>query len=329
MTYESDVKAAQIRWRKRHLPGVIGWGAWANKHYEHILPWEDRFFGLWPGIRSDVLGYLEEGLISPHPSWHHLNSSWTLAANAFFPFRSCQGGQELLASFLAAHVAPEIVGVSEIELEFQDPPPFDQESLLGETGGRRGQGQTSPDVGVKVTDETGARGVVLFEVKYKESDFEDCSQYKKLEGGERSACHGLRSLIADPGRCPFTESGRRYIPILRAALSAGMRGSADRPCPAANGGYQLARQQALAEALVAAGAYGFAISTVIVPMANNPIHRIDQTSTLSDWGSIFDGQSRFVTVHFEDLLGYVESTDGPAWTAEWVDYMRSRYFAAR
>src|SRR5512143_2239953 len=97
-----------------------------------------------------------------------------LCANLYFPFREA-AGLPILAAFLRAHVSPTIELVERVELEYQEEPPWDPQSVLGESGkGKRGAHQTSPDAAFIVRT-AGGPGLVLAESKLGEHSFYACS----------------------------------------------------------------------------------------------------------------------------------------------------------
>ena len=138
---------------------------WQNqKQYEWILPaglWEQ---GLWPGIRSgsdnSLPNYLRRNKVQKHQGVHYLKSSWMHCANLYFPFGRTPEGLLLVAEFLRSYVAPDVVAVDAIELEYAEVGELHPSTLLGELGGSRGSGQTSPDFAFLVN---GGRGLVLTE----------------------------------------------------------------------------------------------------------------------------------------------------------------------
>lgn len=221
--------------------------------------------------------------------------------------------------------------IASFDLEFADPPPYDQGTLLGETGGRRGAGMTSPDVGIRHRDRDGSRGVVLIEVKYTETGFGTCSEYRRLAGSQdRARCLDLGALVAGMEDCPYRASGRRYIEAIRDAMRATDAALPD-VCPAASGAYQILRQQALAESLVAEGAYQHATSVVAYPVRNHELttalNRISSGEfTLQQWGTLFGGGSTFSSFLHEHFVDFIEGLDGPLWTRRWLQYTRERYF---
>ena len=157
-TWMSDY---QSRWRKEHMASNE-WGWQNGKQYPWILPrglWED---GLWHGIRSGTPNSLTEYLathdVQKRVGVHNLKSSWMQCANLYFPFGGSPEGGSLLAGFLQEYVAHEVRSLDTVELEYAEEDDLHPSVLLGETGGSRGSGQTSPDLGLPVNR---GRGVGL------------------------------------------------------------------------------------------------------------------------------------------------------------------------
>ena len=340
--FRDQMLSKQLAWKQRFLPQVQGQGWWQKKQYAHILPRGSREENLWPGIQSGgqfpLDDYLSVKGIQAHTGRDNLLSSWTLAANLYFPFGQSPEGRRLVADFLAAHVNGSISSVQAVELEWEHPhtalqPP----NLLGETDGSRGTNQTSPDVAFDVTLRGGGHGIVLTEVKFTEHNFYACSIRKQLDTARRtSSCHSLSLLQADPrSLCgQHTEKGRRYWDHLhgvfdwRAQLIW---------CPAASAGYQLFRQQALAEALAVNSDLALVVSALAYHEGNARLvsslrrtGRVTGKDSLrdirSDWAKLFNGQAKFKTFSHQSWVAFVRrSTNRATWCSDWLGYITDRY----
>jgi hypothetical protein len=101
-----------------------------------------------------------------------------------------------------------------------------------------------------------------------------------------------------------------------------------RRCPAANAGYQLFRQQALAEALVQRGAYEFAISCVAYDARNQVLLKCLKSTGLQNfamnWGPLFEGKAKFATFTHQQWVGWVSINKKGIWR-DWLDYVNRRY----
>ena len=224
----------QVEWRKSNVSST-DMGTWQGEPYPWIVPrnlWEE---GLWPGIRTGsdnpLTSYLKQTGVQKHSGVHNLKSSWVLCANLYFPFRRSDCDRSMLASFLRQHVACQIESLDKIELEYSEGEDIGlhPSQLLGETGGSRGAGQTSPDLGLVVN---GGRGLVLVENKFTERDFSNCSARNHKGSTVREGnpnpdrCNDPLAVLSDPaGQCHQSAWGRRYWERLaavtdRAALAA-------------------------------------------------------------------------------------------------------------
>jgi len=99
---------------------------------------------------------------------------------------------------------------------------------------------------------------------------------------------------------------RRYFDHLSKPLNARLVRDASLRCPAAIDGYQLFRQQALAEALATRGPYGLVASCLAYHEGNEHLARCLSRIGLShvrEWGDLFDGQAMFRT--FTTVSGYL------------------------
>lgn len=217
----------QVSWRATHI-ACTEWGEQNRKRYPWILPaelWEE---GLWQGIRSNsphpLPDYLRINKVQKHSGVHNLKSSWMLCANLYFPFGASSEGRALLAGFLLSHVSPEIHSVNAIELEYAEGGDLHPSVLLGETGGGRGAGQTSPDLGLLVNE---GRGLVLLENKFLEHSFYQCSARRTNSSSIRagnpdsSRCDNALTVASDPkSQCHQAFWGRRYWQHLAPVVEA-------------------------------------------------------------------------------------------------------------
>lgn len=329
-TFAEQVQEQQIQWRKRCLPGIRGCGYWRGKPKQHILP-DTRMWTqtLWPPLLQpphSLPHYLEDNHVQPHTYCHHLNSSWVLAANLYFPFRATPQARELLACFLKSQVSPEIDAVEQVELEFEAAGDLKPGPLLGESGGSRGRQQTSPDVAFIVRTVGGKGGVILTECKYTETSFYNCRAFTNqgLRGrsanSDPSRCLNLPRLLLDPyQQCHQVKWGRKYWQHIR--LNAPAMDSVKR-CPAAGGGYQLFRQQALAEGLAASATYDLVVSCVAFDCRNQSLLRslkaLGFPSFADHWGTLFRGRARFRTFQHQDWVTWVRRSDANGSWADWL-----------
>ena len=334
-SFNQEMEAAQVAWRKHHVKTRDQ--GWQNgKQRPWILPaprWED---GLWPGIRSGsqnpLQSYLDTTGVQKHQYVHNLKSSWVLCANLYFAHRQ---DMRLLGRFLAERIDQRIVRIERLELEYAEDPPLDPTTLLGEPQGKRGAHQTSPDIAFIVTLKTGGRGLILTENKFTEHYFYPCSGRKKEHGNPDSGrCLDAQAVIQNPAaQCYLLnwETGQRknrqywqYLNISR----SGRRTL--RQCPAATAGYQLFRQQALAEAIAQkSDAYDLVVSAVAYDTRNTALTQSMKSAGISnfstDWAALFDGQTRFASFTHQDWVHWVRTHGANGQWANWLGWVAARY----
>jgi hypothetical protein len=291
--------------------------------------------GLWSGIRTSLPAYIdrEDAKVEKHRGAHNLKSSWILCANMYYPFAQ-PSGLTILASFLRAHVSPDIQSVDRVELEYAEPPPLDPQSVLGEPEeGKRGANQTSPDVAFIVRTAAGP-GLVLTESKFAEHSFYGCSGRKpEAENPDAGRCMDWPTLREDiPGRCWQMQwergkrKNRKYWELIQ--ISAHGKQALTR-CPAATGGYQLFRQQALAEAIAASGKYALVASCVAYDARNSDLVQCLRATGIDDfaagWGALFGGRARFTTWTHQQWVAWVKAGDSAGQWRDWLSYVETRY----
>ena len=327
----------QIEWRKANVESKE-WGRWRGSQYPWILPegsWEE---GLWPDIRkgsdNSLPAYIESTGVQKHEGVHNLKSSWVLCANLYFPFGGDADGKALFASFLKRCVALEIDSLEEIELEYEDRDSRLRPShMLGEEGGTRGAHQTSPDLGLLVNR---GRGLVLIESKLTEDSFYKCSAWKhkgsrKLPGNpDPDRCNNPLAVAKDyASQCHQHHPawGRRYWEHLAPVVDVQALASLPH-CPAMKDGFQLLRQQALAEGIAKSGRYDLVMSVVAVDERNDEAEaalRRSEIAGLRQWGQLFKGRARFAAFTHQEWVGWVQEHDTERKWSNWLGYVRSRY----
>ena len=337
-SFDEQATQHQIAWRRDNITGSeMGWHD--GKQYEWILPrdrWEE---GLWPSIRtgtsSALTSYLETNRVQKHRSSGNLKSSWMLRANFYFPFRDTERGRELLAGFLREKVHPDIASLESLELEYEAPGELAPQVLLGETGGRRGAGQTSPDVAFLMND---GEGLVLTECKFTEHSFYRCSARVRSDHRGRagnpdpSRCLRPESVFENPlALCHQTVWKRRYwehlFPVLQRESLDGLT-----CCPAVHAGYQLFRQQALAEGIAGTGKHRLVVSCLAVDDRNEELRACLRTTGIDDfrsWGSLFGGLARFAVFTHGDWVAWVRDNDSLGHWSSWLTWIERRYGYSR
>ena len=333
LTFDQRMNDFQTAWRRRH---VSTWehGTQNGRRYPWIVQREDWELGLWPGIRSGtehaLNDYLKASRIQKHQGVHNLKSSWTLCANLYFPHRR---DPRILAAFLADRIDRRIVKVDRLELEWAEDFPLDPTTLLGEPKGRRGANQTSPDIAFVVGLADGGTGLILTENKFVEHSFYPCSGRKKENRNpDASRCLNAKSVLDDlDTQCHLLNwktsrrKNRRYWEYL-AVSDAGRREL--RYCPAAVAGYQLFRQQALANAIAASGRYDLVVSTVAYDDRNDKLVRSMRTTGIDnfakDWEHFFECRARFASFTHQQWVRWVADNDPGQWLG-WLQWVSERY----
>lgn len=241
-------------------------------------------------------------------------------------------GRALLASFLKAYVDEEIDTLEAIELEFAEPEgsKLHPSSLLGETGGSLGANQTSPDLGLRVN---GRRGLVLVENKFTEHSFYECSAWRHKGSSRRRGnrnperCNTPLEIAEDESRCHQSSWDRRYWEHLAPVVDREALKSLP-ICPAAKHGYQLFRQQALAEGIARSGKYDLVVSAVAYDERNGALAAALKRSGikgLEQWGRIFRGRTRFAAFTHQQWAAWVEDHNKSGQWRDWLEYVMQRY----
>jgi hypothetical protein len=201
--------------------------------------------------------------------------------------------------------------------------------LLGEVGGSRGAGQTSPDVAFLVN---GGRGLVLTESKFTEKSFYSCSARTEEERPGRPAnpnpsrCENPLRVLDDPsGQCHQVTWGRKYWQHLGPVIRRDMLSSLS-CCPAGEAGYQLFRQQALAEACCEK--YALVISAVALDARNTTLRGSLAATGIHDirqWGDLFAGRSKYRVFYHQNWVAWVRANDHEGRWRDWLSYVEERY----
>ena len=294
------------------------------------MSWEES---LWPGLRAgasnEIAAYLTKSGIEKHTGCNNLKSSWVACANLYFPFRGAAEDRALLAAFLRCFVSDTIITVEDIELEYAEEEALAPSTLLGEAGGRRGSGQTSPDVAILVNDHT---GIILAESKLTEHSFYSCSARTPVGRPGRPGnpdpkrCMNALAVARDAAAsCHQGAWGRKYWERLHGTMDEELL-SGLKACPAAFAGYQLFRQQALAEGYTAK--YGLVVSAVAYDERNEAlIHSLESTGINSfpgGWAALFKGKAKFSAWTHQSWVAWVRQHQTGKWD-HWLAWIEARY----
>ncbi len=330
-SFHDQQKQAQIAWRKSNIASTEH-GYYNGRPYEHIIPrtlWKET---LWHGIRNDLPAYLSSENIQSHTGTHNMLSSWIVCANLYFFVRIDPGFKQLFLGFLQKHVSSKITDITNTELEIALDGIYSPANVLGEHGGYRGSGQTSPDVAFMVETDSG-NGIILTECKYTEHSFYRCSA--------RRITTDSKDKIANPApdRCMHAAKGYNYKTICHQTvwqrkywenLTLSEYGKTIlKRCPASTAGYQLFRQHSLAEGISATNTFGLVVTSVAYDERNQTLINCMSSTGVSDftteWGKLFTGKVLFKTWAHQEWVEYVRQNGKGPQQNEWVDYMNSRY----
>jgi len=203
--------------------------------------------------------------------------------------------------------------------------------LLGEPKGTRGANQTSPDIAFIVNNKS---GLVLTENKYTEHSFYCCSGRKGEYGNpDIKRCLDVKKVLDDTeGACYMNHwefekrTNRKYWDFITIS-EQGKRTL--RRCPAATAGYQLFRQQALAEGIAKSGKYEFVISCVAYDKDNQTLISCLKSTGINDfrdrWGSIFEGKAEFKSFSHQEFVKWIKENDYDGRWKDWLSYVKNRY----
>lgn len=337
--FDKEAESYQVGWRRKWRLARDDWG-WQNRvQREHILPARQWLLGIWPPIRNALDEYIRASGIQPNAGKHNLKSSWAQCANLFFPFRCDPRMAALLSGFLAQQLELKVAHIEGLELEYAAPGNLEPKRLLGELGGKRGSGQTSPDVAILFGCEDGTSGIYLIENKYTEHSFYNCSGAKKplskahLERGfppnpDPNRCRNTIQVLTNPEEmCQQQTWGRKYWSVLRATINEEVLQQCGH-CPALAGGYQLFRQQALAQGIASSGLFNHVISGVAYDSRNTALitclKSIGLDNFASGWTALFSTGVRFHCFTHQDLVSYVEQSNDRL-CQKWTKYITERY----
>ncbi|NCS94605.1 MAG: hypothetical protein GW761_12475 [Leptospira sp.] len=336
---ETELVTRQLKWWSNYSNNADwetnrnSWGKFRNHSVPHITKAKLTELVV-PDIKDVLMDYLSKEGIQKHTGYNNLKSSWVLCANLYFLVRSNPSFNKLMLGFLKEKISDKITEITELELEFAFPQgdALHPENLLGEKGGSRGSGQTSPDIAFIVKTKQG-KGIILTECKYTETSFYKCSARKSDKNKNRETNHELnrclKPLSADEYStfCHQKKWGRKYMELLKFS-QAGKK--ILKQCPAATNGYQLFRQQALAEGIATiSNDYDLVVSSVAFDQKNtdliNSLKPIGVDDFQSGWANIFEGKALFKTWTHQEWVQYVRTNRVGSEFNSWLQYIEDRY----
>jgi len=337
--FDKQAESYQVGWRKRRKLALDKWGCQNGVQREHILPARQWLLGIWPPIRNILNEYIHASGIQPNAGKHNLKSSWTQCANLFFAFRSEPRMAVVLAGFLTLQLGVKVTHVESLELEYAAPGNLEPKRLLGELGGKKGSGQTSPDIAILFGCEDGKSGIYLIENKYTEHSFYDCPGAQKTldkthsERGlhpnpDPNRCRNAIQVLKNPEEiCQQQTWGRKYWRILRDTVNEGFLQQCVH-CPALAGGYQLFRQQALAQGIANSGLFDHVVSGVAYDSRNTALitclKSMGMNNFASGWPRLFSTGVRFHCFTHQDFVSYIRQSSDKL-CQRWARYIIERY----
>ena len=337
MSFHESQKHRQINWWKNESNqpdwdnelNKPNWGVQNKVSYPHIVKgnWHEL---LWKGIKKELPPYLERK-IQPHSGVRNLLSSWITCANLYFPAQFDNPFKEVLLGFLQKYVSNDIISLTNVGLEFSLGGDFSPEKLLGEIGGSQGVGQTSPDVAFEVLTRNG-KGLILTECKYTEHSFYPCSaRSKKVRPGkvpnpQPEICLAYRPNGSYLSICHQSIWGRKYLENIKFSETGKKQ---LKRCPASTAGYQLIRQQALANGIFKSGEYDLVVSSVSFDKRNKALIKCLSRTGIKDfqtgWAEIYEQGAQFNVWHHQDWVNHVKSNNKDGYFDDWLRYLNERY----
>jgi hypothetical protein len=331
-SFDLEQRKHQEIWRKTNI-STSERGFQNKRDYEHIIPRRIWTETLWKAIRLELPVYLDQKKIQHHTGTHNLLSSWVACANLYFPVRQNATLRIMMAEFLRQKISDHITEITDVELEFAFPlnDQLHPSILLGEEDGTRGSGQTSPDVAFLIKTKQG-NGIVLAECKYTEHSFYRCS-------ARRTNARGEHEGNPDPERCLESANVFNYKTICHQTvwkrkywnnLILSKHGKAIlKRCPATSAGYQLFRQQSLAEGIMKSGKYSLVASSVAFDDRNTALKACLRSTGIPDfqtgWGGIFEGRAIFRTWTHQEWVEFVRKNQVKGQVNDWLKYIQDRY----
>ena len=312
----------QLNWRENQKNISKEYGYQNGNKYVHILPKDEWHNTIWDKFKKELLDYLNKENIQHHTGSHNLLSSWVLCSNLYFGAFVNDNLKELFRQFLEYKLEIKIDEIKDIQLEFVLPEKLSPVYLLGEPGGKRGTKQTTPDLAIEYIT-NGKINLILVECKYTEHGFYDCPAKKDKSNDVCTKKETMKSIKKD---CIQIQWGRKYWEYLNISKNGY---NMLKCCPAYSGGYQIVRQQALAEGIKKYGNYEDVWSCIAYDGRNESLmksmHRIGINSIKNEWENLFELKTKFVIWEHQEWAEYVRKNGKEKYENDWVKYINNRY----
>jgi hypothetical protein len=322
--YRKEQIDLQIAWRKNQKDISKEYGFQNGNEYPHIIPKNEWFKTVYKQFEANLLEYLDKEDIQHHTGSHNLLSSWILCANLYFGIFINENLKELFRQFLEKKLSVVIDKIEEMHLEYVLGGNLNPKELLGEPGGKRGTKQTTPDLAIVFTSK-GKKGLLLVECKYTEKSFYNCSG-GKVNSDQMNSCKNKEALKNLKSKCFMNEWNRKYWNYLKISDN-GLK--LLNSCPAFIGGFQIVRQQALAEGIATLGKFNYVWSCIAYDGRNENLMKsmkpLGINSIKRKWENLFELKTNFSVWEHQEWVKYVNENGKGLFERNWLDYINDRY----
>jgi hypothetical protein len=325
--YWNNQVRLQIEWRKKQNNISEEYGSQNGNKYAHIVKKDEWLKTVWEQFNNELFEYLKKEKIQHHTGSHNLLSSWVLCSNLYFGTIINNNQKEVFRLFLEYKLGIKIDSIKKVHLEFVLTEKLSPRILLGEPGGIRGTRQTTPDLAIEYIS-NGKEELILVECKYTEHSFYDCPVKEAV------CCKCVSQLKT---YCVSKDKlKRKYWDYLTISEYGFLKLHF---CPAYIGGYQIFRQQALAEAILEHGNYNNVWSCIAYDgrnpslmecmKDNNNISNIENATPIysikDEWEKLFKLKTKFSVWEHQEWIKFVTENGKDKFNEDWIKYIKDRY----
>ncbi|MDD2330884.1 MAG: hypothetical protein PHE35_08750, partial [Bacteroidales bacterium] len=168
---------------------------------------------------------------------------------------------------------------------------------------------------------------------YTEHSFYRCSARRATDRGDKPANPHPEKCLQAAATCNYEALPchqkvwhRKYLDYFE--LTAIGKSKLTR-CPAASAGYQLLRQQALANGINKSGNYDLVISSVSFDARNRALTGCLKSTGIPDfqtgWAEIYVHGAGFITWHHQHWVQFVREKQNYGEFDDWLTYLNERY----
>lgn len=257
-----------------------------------------------------------------HKYAYHMASSQTACVNLFMP---------VLSSFEADEILKHVPGVPADFVRIDRERLFDGycfeywgqdfvPSRYGVLGDHSTGAGTDSDVAIAYINDKGERCLWIIEHKLSEQEFTTCGGYRSKANQQKHLCRcsGISDLLADHGKCHYSNIGYRYWDIMKKNPDAFQQDEGAGGCPFLGGMNQLWRNHLLALEYVASGQYAGVTFSVVHHRDNDALNE-----TLKAYRKLIGPDVKFSTFTNEDLVVAAER-HSPS-LVDWSKWYRELY----